>query len=234
MAFRILHLTDIHFGCENWQALAAVEAYVRAAEFDLLLATGDITQLGKREEFEAARDWFQGLPGPQLMTPGNHDTPWYGLIQRVFSPFGRYEKALGPAAGDGFDKPGLRVRAMNSARGWQVRLNWSKGNVSRRQARRTAAQLAAAPSGDYRILVCHHPLSAITRCWKSRASRSLRARGAATGRPAPWRRRASMWWSPGTYTPRSSFRCPTATGRPMRWAAGRCRCASAACGRHSM
>ena len=158
MAFRILHLTDIHFGCENWQALAAVEAYVRAAEFDLLLATGDITQLGKREEFEAARDWFQGLPGPQLMTPGNHDTPWYGLIQRVFSPFGRYEKALGPAAGDGFDKPGLRVRAMNSARGWQVRLNWSKGNVSRRQARRTAAQLAAAPSGDYRILVCHHPL----------------------------------------------------------------------------
>jgi 3',5'-cyclic AMP phosphodiesterase CpdA len=158
LAIRILHLSDIHFTCENREATAAAADYVRRTPFDLLVASGDITQWGKREEFAAARAWFQTLPGPKLMTPGNHDTPWFGLIERVVSPFGRYEKTLGPSAADGFDKPGLRVRAMNSARGWQVRINWSKGHVSRAQARATAGELAAAPAGDFRILICHHPL----------------------------------------------------------------------------
>ena len=80
------------------------------------------------------------------------------MIQRIFDPFGRYERTLGPADCDRFNRPDIRVCAFNSARGWQVRLNWSKGHVSRAQSRDVCAILAAAPAGAYRIAVCHHPL----------------------------------------------------------------------------
>ena len=83
MAVRILHLSDIHFVCENTAAVAAAAAFVRETPYDLLAVTGDITQVGRRDEFEAAATWLAGLKGPQIVTPGNHDTPWFGLIERV-------------------------------------------------------------------------------------------------------------------------------------------------------
>lgn len=158
MSLRLIHLTDIHFNSENRAAVAAAADYVRTSPFDLLIVSGDITQWGRRDEFETAAAWLKSLPGPQMLTPGNHDTPWFGMIQRIFDPFGRYERTLGPADCDHFNRPDIRVCAFNSARGWQVRLNWSKGHVSRAQSRDVCAILAAAPAGAYRIAVCHHPL----------------------------------------------------------------------------
>lgn len=158
MTVRLLHMSDTHFGHENASAIEATAAYAAATAFDLLVVSGDITQNGDRDEFRSAAAWLATLPGPQLSTPGNHDTPWLGLIERMAMPFARYARAIGPPREASFDAPGLSARAINSARGWQIRLNWSKGEISRKQAEAVSRRLEAAPADALRVLVCHHPL----------------------------------------------------------------------------
>jgi 3',5'-cyclic AMP phosphodiesterase CpdA len=154
---RILHITDVHFGCEDE---AAVEAATRMAVDDppdLIVVTGDITLDGRPREFEAAARWLARLPRPLVVTPGNHDTPYLNIPLRAFVPFNRYRRWIGPLE-DGCDLPEVRLRAVNTARGGQPRLDWSKGSINLEAARRAAAELAAGPAGALRILACHHPL----------------------------------------------------------------------------
>jgi 3',5'-cyclic AMP phosphodiesterase CpdA len=157
MPLRLIQLSDIHFGAEDTAAVRAAAAYVNSTPFDLLLVTGDVTQLGHHAEFTSAKDWLASLPGPKLATPGNHDTPWFGLFERVIAPFKRYQCAIGPTESQ-FTNSGLAVWALNSARGWQVRLNWSKGEVNRLQTRRAIRHMRSAAPDMMRILICHHPL----------------------------------------------------------------------------
>jgi 3',5'-cyclic AMP phosphodiesterase CpdA len=157
MPLRIIQVSDIHFGAEDTAAVEATADYIRAKAFDLLLMTGDVTQLGHHTEFKSARDWLATLPGPRLATPGNHDTPWFGLFERVTAPFHRYQRTIGPAE-SAFTCPGVAAWALNSARGWQVRLNWSKGEVNPLQARRAIHHMRLAAPDATRILICHHPL----------------------------------------------------------------------------
>jgi 3',5'-cyclic AMP phosphodiesterase CpdA len=160
MPLRLIQVSDIHFGAEHAEAVEATADYIRATPFDLLLMTGDITQLGHHTEFAAAKAWLASLPGPQLATPGNHDTPWFGLLERVTAPFQRYQRSIGPIESQ-FTHPALTVWALNSARGWQVRLNWSKGEVGRLQANRALRRLGPPAPDATRILICHHPLTEV-------------------------------------------------------------------------
>jgi 3',5'-cyclic AMP phosphodiesterase CpdA len=155
---KLIHFSDIHFGGENAGALEAATAYASASGHDLLIITGDLTQFGAPAEFAAASAWLSRLPKPWLALPGNHDTPWWGLGARLIDPFGRFERAVGPADDVAFATPDLAVRSINSARGWQVRLNWSKGEVSRGQAERAARGLETSAPRALRVAACHHPL----------------------------------------------------------------------------
>jgi 3',5'-cyclic AMP phosphodiesterase CpdA len=154
---RILHLSDIHFGAENTLATAAAADFARHQPFDLLVISGDITQDGKPLEFEAAARWFNVLPGPKMITPGNHDMPQIHP-ERLYHPFGRYERRFGPPGSAWFDGAGMSVRAFNTARGVQLRPNWSKGAFSKGQAAAVANDLSSASAALARIAVCHHPL----------------------------------------------------------------------------
>jgi 3',5'-cyclic AMP phosphodiesterase CpdA len=154
---RLLHLTDIHFGAENTLAAAAAVQFAHDQPFDLLVLSGDVTQDGRPIEFEAAARWYAALPGPKIVTPGNHDMPQVHPA-RLFDPFGRYEKRFGPAGSAWFDGPGLAARAFNTARGIQFRPNWSKGALAPGQARAVAADLARQPRDALKVAICHHPL----------------------------------------------------------------------------
>lgn len=158
MAVRLAHLSDIHFGDENGPALAAATEVVNDGGFDLVVVSGDLTRFGAPREFAAAREWLSRLRGPKLVTPGNHDSPYIAWPERAFAPFRRFEGAIGPAAAQTHLAQGLAGRAVNTARGVQPRLNWSKGQIGQDQAQAAAAWLDAAPTGAARILVCHHPL----------------------------------------------------------------------------
>ena len=157
MTFRLAHLSDIHFGGdENPAAVAATAGYLRDGGFDLTVISGDLTRFGEVAEFQAAADWLSALPGPCFVTPGNHDAPYLAWAERLFAPFRRYEAYIGPAPAQTWRAQGIAVRGINTARGAQPRLNWSKGQISRRQAK-DAAQWLAAQAG-VRIVVVHHPL----------------------------------------------------------------------------
>ena len=174
---RIAHLSDIHFGDENREAVAGAAARIAAEKPDLTIISGDLTRFGETPEFAAAAAWIDALPGPKLVTPGNHDAPYLAWAERVFTPFARFERAIGPAQTQGHVGDGMAVRGINTARGAQPRLNWSKGQISERQAAEAVGWLdAQAGPGDLRIVVLHHPLTEMiggpmtARVWGGRAA----------------------------------------------------------------
>ena len=156
---RLVHLSDIHFGAENVAAVEAATAFAHDLKPDLVLVTGDVTQMGYCEEFRAAAAWLARLPDPVFVVPGNHDTPYWDLAARMFWPWRRYERLIGhPAVDHALKQDNIVVRGVNTARGSQARPNWSKGVIDLEQTRRAAEGLKKAPPGALRILACHHPL----------------------------------------------------------------------------
>jgi 3',5'-cyclic AMP phosphodiesterase CpdA len=159
MPIRLAHLSDIHFGGENAPAVTAATELLNAGGFDLVVVTGDLTRYAEVAEFEAAAGWLARVEAPKLVTPGNHDAPYLDWAQRIFTPFRRYERAIGPAAAQVHLGGGFAVRGLNTARGAQLRLNWSKGQVSKRQVRAAVDWFEHSSPERIRILACHHPLT---------------------------------------------------------------------------
>lgn len=156
---RILQFSDIHFGCEHRQATAAALDYAHTTPADLTLITGDVTQRGHPKEFQAAVAWIRAMPEPTFVVVGNHDVPYWNAMARLFWPWRAFETTIGhPAHDHQFLDAALMVRGVTTARGWQGRLNWSKGVIDLDQTRRAAEALRQAPIGALRVLACHHPL----------------------------------------------------------------------------
>lgn len=156
---RILQFSDIHFGCEHREATSAALDYAHTTPADLTLITGDVTQNGHRDEFQAAGAWIRAMPEPTFVVVGNHDVPYWNAMARLFWPWRAFETTIGhPAHDHQFLGADLMVRGVTTARGWQARLNWSKGVIDLDQTRRAAEALRQAPIGALRVLACHHPL----------------------------------------------------------------------------
>ena len=159
---RIVQLSDIHFGGEDARALQAATDHVAAASPDLVMVTGDLTLNGLSREFRSAERWLARLPKPLLVTPGNHDTPYWNLPLRALQPFKRYRRFIGQPSASRYDTEGLHARTINTSRGAQPRFDWSKGAVSLRLANAAVEAITAFPAEDLRIIGCHHPLMEIT------------------------------------------------------------------------
>lgn len=158
---KLVQVSDIHFGGENRDAVDAAARRIRDERPDLVVVAGDLTLDGKTSEFDAAATWLAALPDPLLVVPGNHDTPFVGpgeLWTRFTQPWRRFQERFGVEDGAGWRGSGVTIASLNTARAAQLRWNWSKGAVSRRQIRSVSQALAAAPSGDLKVVVCHHPL----------------------------------------------------------------------------
>jgi 3',5'-cyclic AMP phosphodiesterase CpdA len=157
MTVRLVHISDTHFGCED---AAATEAAIDAAwayQPSLTVVTGDLTLDGRPREFAAARAWLDRLPPPVMVTPGNHDTPYWNLVLRALTPFDRYRRHIGAPDGAEFEGPGFIAQAVNTARGGQPRLNWALGAINLAAAQAAADRLGAA-DGALKVFACHHPL----------------------------------------------------------------------------
>ena len=147
----LIQLSDLHFGAEDALALRLASEHIRDDPPDALVVCGDLTQRGKRREFAAAREWLDGFGLPQLVVPGNHDTPLLNLPARMTDPFERYRDHFGEAAPE-LAVGDWHVAGINTARGWQARANWAEGVVNLEDL---SGRLAGATSR--RIIVCHHP-----------------------------------------------------------------------------
>jgi 3',5'-cyclic AMP phosphodiesterase CpdA len=149
---KIAQLADIHFGAEDAEAIKYAKQIIGDEAPDIIAVCGDVTQRGKRVEFQKALGFLNGFQPPVLVVPGNHDVPLLNMASRFKAPFKRFEKFLG-----GFDDvvsvKAHTVLGINSARGWQARQNWAEGSVNLDRLRRGLER--HRPS----ILMAHHPFT---------------------------------------------------------------------------
>ncbi|WP_298914436.1 metallophosphoesterase [uncultured Algimonas sp.] len=153
----ILHFADIHFGVEDGDALARLDATIERLQPDVSVISGDVTQTGSEEEFEAAAKWIEGLAGPKVITAGNHDTPMYGILDRILKPFDRYADYIDPLDVGRYEDDDVVILSKNTARGVQMKLDWSVGVVDLDELDAKIADFNTSDWQKLRFLNVHHP-----------------------------------------------------------------------------
>lgn len=153
----IVQFADIHFGAEDKDAMTALANSVAALKPDITLICGDITQNGSKDEFYAARDWIRTLAGPKLITPGNHDTPMYGLLHRFFAPFKRYQDIIAPLSEPYYTDQYVTIMPINTSRGWQLKPDWSLGVVDIEALEALAKNMKSISAESLKFVIAHHP-----------------------------------------------------------------------------
>ena len=153
----LFHLSDIHFGLEDNKALDWVKQEIAERRPAAVAITGDLTMRARHREFAAACRWIQSLEVPVTVEVGNHDMPYFNLIERFFAPYRRFNAIQGLIERE-IDLPGLAIVPLKTAVRAQPRLNWSKGWVSGPALDRCLAAIDALPAGTQAIVAAHHPL----------------------------------------------------------------------------
>jgi 3',5'-cyclic AMP phosphodiesterase CpdA len=154
---RLFHLSDIHFGLEDRRALAWAEQCIAGEAPAAVAITGDLTMRARAREFSAACAWILGLTAPVTVEVGNHDLPYFNLIERFTDPYRRY-RAIETLIERQLDLGGIAIVPLKTTARAQWRLNWSKGWVTRAALAHTLAQIDALPAGTRVLIACHHPL----------------------------------------------------------------------------
>jgi len=154
---RLFHVSDVHFGREDREAIDWFAAKVREERPDAVIMTGDLTMRARRREFEAAAKWLESLGRPVTVEVGNHDLPYFNLWARFVTPYKRYQ-ALERMIERPLDVPGVTIVPLKTTARFQWRLNWSKGYVSTRALQQSLALVEAVPPGSLAFVACHHPL----------------------------------------------------------------------------
>lgn len=154
---RFFHVSDVHFGREDQEALDWFSERVREEQPDAVIVTGDLTMAAHRREFEAAAKWLEELGRPTTVEVGNHDLPYFNPWARFVTPYKRYQ-SLERMIERPLDIKGVAVVPLKTTARFQFRLNWSKGHVSMRSLQQSLSLVEAVPQGDMIFVACHHPL----------------------------------------------------------------------------
>lgn len=151
----LLHASDIHFGKpHDPAAMEALLRFLAAAQPQLLVLSGDLTQRAKIPEYEEARRFLHGLGDLRVVvTPGNHDVPLYRVFERLFAPLRNYRRYISEELDQVTRLPGITVVALDSTAPHRAIVN---GHISDPQLLFAAQVFYDAPPGDARILVTHH------------------------------------------------------------------------------
>jgi 3',5'-cyclic AMP phosphodiesterase CpdA len=163
---RILHVSDLHVGThEDEQVERAVAAMAAEVAPDLVVASGDLTNRGRRAQHERAHSILNSLGPPVLAVPGNHDIP-YTLPARFTHPWAEFDRLWGTTEPT-YASPTLHVVGLNSVRP----LRQQGGALSGAQLERAGVRLRESPDGAYRVAVLHHHL--IAPPWRSARKRPV-------------------------------------------------------------
>jgi 3',5'-cyclic AMP phosphodiesterase CpdA len=153
----LFHLSDIHFGLEDNRALDWVKQEIAERGPAAVAITGDLTMRARHREYDAACRWISSLDAPVTVEIGNHDMPYFNLIERFFDPYRRFRAIKGLIERE-IDLPGIAIVPLKTAVRAQPRLNWSKGWVSRSALAKCLAAIDALPAGTQALVAVHHPL----------------------------------------------------------------------------
>ena len=127
---------------------------------ELVIASGDLTNRGRRVEHERAGAFLLDLGLPLLAVPGNHDIP-YTFPARFTSPWAEFERQWQTTEPELIGEH-VHVLGVNSVRPWRHQ----SGGVSDAQLERVTSKLRLAAPGALRVVALHHQL--IGAPWRSR------------------------------------------------------------------
>ena len=153
----LFHISDIHFGLADDRALDWVVQEIAEKRPAAVAITGDLTMRARHREFAAACHWIQNLDVPVTVEVGNHDLPYFNLIERFTTPYRRF-RAIEALLERKLTLPGLAIVSLKTVRRWQPRWPWSHGWVTGKALARTLAAIDALPPGTRVLVACHHPL----------------------------------------------------------------------------
>jgi 3',5'-cyclic AMP phosphodiesterase CpdA len=148
---RILHVSDLHTGTrEDPEIEAALRSLLGRVEAELIVASGDLTHRGLREQHERAHRFLSSFGLPVLTVPGNHDMP-YTFPKRFTDTYGEFTR-LWSELEQTHASPELHVIGLNSSR----RMRQQGGALSDAQLDHAERRLAEAAPGAYKVVVIHH------------------------------------------------------------------------------
>lgn len=151
----LVQLSDSHLfaeadgtllGMNTRESLQRVIDRVRQQQpqIDLLLATGDLSQDGTLESYQAFRDLTQQIGAPARWIPGNHDEP------HIMAEAAMHSALLEPVV----DLGNWRITLLDSAVPGSV-----PGYLQDQQLQLLAQALSEAPTRHHLVCFHHHPVS---------------------------------------------------------------------------
>ncbi|NLE21242.1 MAG: metallophosphoesterase [Actinobacteria bacterium] len=86
----IAHISDIHAGSPYFVPSLMDRVVVEINELrpDIVLCTGDLTEMGFRPDYVTAREYLERIQAPRIVVPGNHDARNVGYVH--------FEELIGP------------------------------------------------------------------------------------------------------------------------------------------
>jgi 3',5'-cyclic AMP phosphodiesterase CpdA len=160
----ILHVSDLHVGArrgrDDLAAGAALGGLIERLAPELVVATGDLTHLGRDGQHEQAAGFLRSLGPPLLVVPGNHDIPFTlpGRFTHTWRGFERQWQTTEPV----FSSDSVHAVGLNSVRPWRHQ----SGGIRGSQLARVAERLAAAKPDALRVAALHHQL--VGAPWRTR------------------------------------------------------------------
>ncbi len=151
--YRIVHLSDLHFGREDAAVVAALQRQITAIDPLVIAISGDLTQRARRRQFKEARAFIDALPYPHLVVPGNHDVPLFNLAARILNPLGGYTRHITDDLAPAYIHERVVIVGLDTTRPSRVK----EARFARQAVQRIC--YAVRPFGDdvVKILVAHHP-----------------------------------------------------------------------------
>ena len=152
----LLHLSDLHFGKPFLPDVA--EAVLRQSgelRPDVVVVSGDFTQRARAVQFQEAAEFIRQLDAPVVVTPGNHDVPFYRFWERLLIPYSNYRRYISRDLNTVTETAGLVIVALNSSR----RFTLTNGRIRRSQLDFASRAFEKADASLVRIVVTHHHLA---------------------------------------------------------------------------
>jgi len=169
VSFRIVHLSDTHFGeVADLRQIRAVEELIPDLDARVIVISGDLSLRSRHGEYQAALAFVRELErtAPVLVIPGNHDVQWW---LRPLIPFGsqakyaKYQRYFGPVLSPTLVLPEAVIACPLTSHGvaWgsltpRIRDVAVKGHLPKSQITRAAELFRQAEPDKLRVLVVHH------------------------------------------------------------------------------
>lgn len=155
-SYKYAWITDMHIGAPNADSdlIKVVSDINQRHEIEFVIATGDITEKGRDEEFQQSKEILDKLEVPYYIIPGNHDTKWSESGSTTFEYLWGDTKFY-------FDYKGTTHIGLNSGIPWRG----GGGHVSPEDLNWLNKTLERTTSEQEIIFYIHHPLDDDTDNW---------------------------------------------------------------------